>query len=40
MKNINTQYGVVLEASASKLTHGSSGKYYESYGAHRSIFSH
>lgn len=35
MKNINTQYGVVLEASASELTQGFPGKNTES-----TFFSH
>lgn len=30
MKNINTQYGVVLEASASELTQGGTGRGTES----------
>ena len=29
MKNINCQYGVTLEASASELTQGREGNYFE-----------
>lgn len=35
MENINTQYGVVLEASASELTQGWSGFGSENYAAYK-----